>query len=95
MATNRFKYLVIIALFLAVGLGFHPSAVAGDAKSMGKEELKARLGDPETLILDVRTGSDWTSSDRKIKGALRFVPEKFKTWAGLLPRGKTIVFYCA
>jgi len=93
MTLNKYKPLIIIGLFLLVGLAWHSPAVAGNTLLMSREYLKDRIGDPNTMILDVRTGSDWSESGRKIKGALRFDPGKFSSWAGLLPKNKTIVFY--
>ncbi|CAB5107148.1 hypothetical protein D3OALGA1CA_1797 [Olavius algarvensis associated proteobacterium Delta 3] len=93
MTIDRSKRLIIIALILLVGVGWYPSVVAGNTLMMSVEDLKDRIGDPDTMVLDVRTGSDWSASNRKIKGALRFDPNKFSSWAGILPKGKTIVFY--
>lgn len=93
MTVNRSKCLIAIALFLFISVGWHPSVVTGNGQLMSREDLKDRIGDPDTLILDVRTGSDWTSSARKIRGALRFDPENFNAWVQLMPKGKTIVFY--
>lgn len=93
MTQNTSKYLLIIGLFLLIGLAWHSSDAAGDTLFMSIEDLRDRIGNPDTMILDVRTGSDWSAGSRKIKGALRFDPEKFSTWAGLLPKNKTLVFY--
>lgn len=89
----KYKFLIAFTVALSIGLGWHSSVVAGNTLLMSIEDLKDRIGDPDILILDVRTGSDWTDSSRKIKGALRFDPEKFSSWARLLPKSKTIVFY--
>jgi rhodanese-related sulfurtransferase len=62
---------------------------------MTKDELKAMLGNPDLVIIDVRTQRDWTESDSKIKGALREDPEAVESWAKKYPQGKTIVLYCA
>ena len=67
----------------------------GDAPRMTKDELKARLGNPDLLIIDVRYGKDWTDSDLKIKGAIREDPKAFDSWASKYPKDKTLVFYCA
>ena len=93
MTANRSTYLTIVVVLLSICVGWYSSAGAGDAKLMSKEELKTKLGDPGILVLDVRTGPDWSSSSRKIMGALRFSPEKFATWATFLPKSKTVVFY--
>ena len=42
-----------------------------DAPRMTKDDLKAMLGNPDLLIIDVRYGRDWTDSGLKIRGAVR------------------------
>jgi len=70
-------------------------AKSADAPRMTKEELKAMLGNPDLIIIDVRYGRDWTDSELKIKGAVREDPETFDSWAKKYPKDKTLVFYCA
>ena len=83
--------LAVSLAFLAVGsLSF-----AQEAKRMTKEELKAMLDNTDLVLLDVRTGKDWTGSEKKIQGALREDPGKLDEWAGKYDKGKTIVLYCA
>ena len=53
------------------------------------------LGNPDLIILDVRSGMDWTDSDLKIKGAIREEPDDIKSWANKYPKNKTLVLYCA
>ena len=65
-----------------------------DAPRMTKDELKAMMGNPDLVIIDVRLGKDWTDSDLKIKGAVREEPEAFESWAKKYPKDKTLVFYC-
>ena len=93
MTVNRYKHLITFAIFLLLSVSWLSSVAVGNELLVSKENLKDRIDDPNTLIIDVRTGSDWTSSSRKIKGALRFDPDKFHSWARLMPKGKTIVFY--
>jgi len=62
---------------------------------MTKEQLKEVLDNPNTGIIDVRTGMDWKASGLKIKGAFRREPKMVKEWAGDLDKGKTYVLYCA
>jgi rhodanese-related sulfurtransferase len=58
-----------------------------------KEELLALMERPETVIIDVRTGS---TSKRRIKGAAREDPGTDpRTWAGKYAKDKVLVFYCA
>ena len=70
-------------------------AVAGSIPTMTKETLKSMLDDPDVVVLDVRTGRDWKSSEFKIKGAVRANPGDFKTWVSKFDKGKQIVLYCA
>jgi predicted sulfurtransferase len=69
-------------------------AKSADAPRMTKDELKAMMGNPDLVIIDVRLGKDWTDSDLKIKGAVREESEAFESWAKKYPKDKTLVFYC-
>jgi len=66
-----------------------------DAPRISKEELKAKLGSPDLVLIDVRTRKDWDMSNDKITGAIRMNPEAFDDWAGTLAKEKEIVLYCA
>ena len=66
-----------------------------DAPRITQEELKAKMGNPDLLIIDVRYGKDWTESDLKIKGAVREDPDAVDSWASKYSKDKTLVFYCA
>ena len=68
---------------------------AGDVTTMSKDELKARLGNDDLIILDVRTGRDWSSSEFKVQGAQRASSSDFNNWSASLPKDKTLVLYCA
>lgn len=85
---------VFIMAVALVGLLAMPS-LAQDVKKMSIEELKGMLGNPEVMILDVRSSADWKLSKVKIKGAVREDPEKADTWISKYPKDKTLVFYCA
>ncbi len=67
----------------------------GSVPRITKEELKAMLGKPDVIIVDVRADKDWTDSDLKIKGAVRESPQAIESWASKYPKDKTLVFYCA
>jgi rhodanese-related sulfurtransferase len=90
---KRLLIATLIILFM-VG-GCTTLAKSMDAPRMTKEELKAMLGDPNFIVVDVRYGTDWTGSDLKIKGAVREGPEAIDSWANKYPKDKTLVFYCA
>ena len=86
-------YLIILPLLMLLA---SPSLfAAADPGTITKEELKAQLGSPDIMILDVRTGKDWKSSEFKIKGAVRANPNDFDKWAETYPKDKKFVLYCA
>lgn len=68
---------------------------AGGAPKITAEELKAKLDDPDVIILDVRRAGHWKASDRKIAGAVREDPKDVKNWSLRYPHDATLVLYCA
>jgi rhodanese-related sulfurtransferase len=68
---------------------------AAEAPRMPKEELKAKLGTSDLIIIDVRAMTDWLFTKEKIKGATREDPRKVEEWINKYPKDKTIVLYCA
>jgi len=89
------KLLIGPLIILLMAGGGATLANSTDVPRMTKEELKANLGNPNLIIIDVRLGKDWTSRDLKIKGAIREDPEAVDSWAKKYPKDKTIVLYCA
>ena len=59
------------------------------------DELFQMLGEPGTVIIDVRKNSDWEKSNRKIQGAVRENPWKTEEWFADYPKDKKYVLYCA
>ena len=88
--TTTLVILPLLMLFTGISM-----SVAADVPVVTKEELKAQMGSPDVMILDVRTGKDWKSSEFKIKGAVRADPSEFDKWATTYPKDKTLVLYCA
>jgi len=82
-------------LMLVVILASMGTAMAAEVRIMEVDTLKGLLEDPELVVLDVRTGRDWSSSDLIIKGARRVDPRDFDTWSIGLDREKIVVLYCA
>ena len=82
-------FIVSIICFTAL------PALAGDVKRMTTTELKSMLGSSELIILDVRSGRDWSTSELKITGAIRASGDDFASWANTYPKEKKIVLYCA
>jgi hypothetical protein len=68
---------------------------AQDVPRISKDELKAKLGSPNMILIDVRAESDWENSDGKITSAIRMDPAAVDTWAATLPKGKEIILYCS
>ena len=84
-----------IIVFLASILLLASDALAVDVKRMTVKELDGILGNDKVVVLDVRAGRDWGSSEFKIKGAYRADPGDFKAWAEKFPKDHTLVLYCA
>jgi rhodanese-related sulfurtransferase len=82
-------FLVSIICFTAL------PALAGNVERMTATELKSMLGSSELIILDVRSGMDWSTSELKITGAIRANGDDFASWANTYPKEKKIVLYCA
>ena len=93
--TQKYKptILLLLLVFLLAGI----TAVAASATDIPRitaEELKAMLGDPDLVIIDVRVERDWMASTLKIPGAVWEDFFEVETWAGKYPKDKTIVLYC-
>ena len=84
----------IIALLFLWGANFASATTRDDVPRMGKEELRENLGNPDVVILDVRTPENWQKGMWKIKGAVRQLPSEVDKWAPELDKDKTYVLYC-
>ena len=65
------------------------------APKISKDEVKAMLGQSDVVILDVRIGEEWESSEWMIKGAIHEDPEDFKNWYSKYRKEKTFILYCS
>ena len=95
MRTNYKKITHFAILPLLMLLTGTSMSDAKDVPIMTKEELKAQMDSSDVMILDVRKGKDWKSSEFKIKGASRANPKEPDKWAETYPKDKTFVLYCA
>ncbi|MBU1058523.1 MAG: hypothetical protein KJ804_09440 [Proteobacteria bacterium] len=86
------KLFVLLAFFLVASA---LPALAGDVPTMSIEELKSRLDSPDLIILDVRSGRDWSASEFKIQGAIRAPGEQLAVWSKHYPKDNPLVLYCA
>ena len=94
----RNSSFIVLAVFVAAGLFLLAqfSMAYGEGDSLiTKEELKPILNDEGLVIIDVRSGRDWRSSEFKIPGAVRGDPNKFSDWEKDYSKGQTLVLYCA
>jgi hypothetical protein len=95
MKKMRSIVFVVLLGLAVVQWGVSSAAAAPEAPRMSKEELKSMLGSNELVVIDVRAGKDWDSSEIKIKGAVREDPKALDLWTARYPKDKTIVLYCA
>lgn len=84
-----------LGLLLLAALCFASAAWATEARRMTKEELRPLLEKGEAVVIDVRAGGDWNSSNEKIARAVREAPGDEAAWAGKYPKDKVVVLYCA
>jgi hypothetical protein len=86
------KIVFILVMLLLSGVA---SAWAGSVQTITKDELKAMLGSSDLVLLDVRKGRDWSSSEFKITGAERLEKDEIASALTTISKDKTIVLYCA
>ncbi len=85
-------FIILPLLMLLTGISM---SAAADVPLITIEELKAQLDSSNIMVLDVRKGKDWKSSEFKIKGAVRADPKDIDKWAATYPKDKTLILYCA
>lgn len=83
-----------ILLFIIFSL-FTGPVHAGQVNKLSIGELKESLNAPNTYVLDVRTGSDWSSSKFKIEGAIRSESKDFGNWSKQYAKDDRLVLYCS
>ena len=84
----------LVILLLALSFLSAPSIFAASVPTMDKDELKSLLGSDNLVILDVRIGRDWSSSEFKIKDSVRMA-ESDLSMVDKYPKDTTLVLYCA
>jgi rhodanese-related sulfurtransferase len=67
---------------------------AASVPVMKKDELKSLLGSENLVILDVRSETDWSASEYKIKDAVRVDNGNFSVIRNY-PSNSIFVLYCA
>ena len=86
--------LLMLVLLASTGCLKNLSSESGGPR-ISKEEVKAVLGQPDSVILDVRIEDEWKKSEWKIRGAIHQNPEKIQEWSNQYPKEKTYIFYCS
>jgi rhodanese-related sulfurtransferase len=83
-------------VFLLLTLSFLSATpiFAASVPTMDKDELKSLLGSDNLVILDVRTGRDWSSSEFKIENSVRMADSDLSI-IEKYPKESTLVLYCA
>lgn len=89
---TKFITMAMVAM-TALLLTNTPALQAQEAPRMTVGELRDRLTEPKLVVIDVRTGRDWTGSERVIQGAKREEPGAID-WAKDYSPGQTLVLYC-
>ena len=85
---------VISVSFIGVTARSQTLASLATVPRISCDDLKAQLGNPDLVVLDVRMSHDWEESETKIKGAIRADFYNPSAWIDKYPKDKTIVFYC-
>ena len=86
---------MVLAVGFAVTAGFAAAEpTLENVQKMSVAGLKAQLGNPNVIIIDVRTVHDWESSNTMVKGAIREDIRFISNWIDKYPKDKTLVFYC-
>lgn len=92
---RKATWALSISLLALVSLVSSGTATDAPFGVWAPSELDAQLDNPDVVVVDVRTGSDWSSSDQKIKGAIRVERGEESILSAQYGKDKTFVFYCA
>ena len=84
--------IVVAGLFLLAPFSM---AIGKSVSLITKEELKPILDNEGLVIIDIRSGRDWRSSEFKIPGAVHGDPKRFTDWEKDYSKDQTLVLYCA
>ena len=84
----------LIVLLLTLSFLSAVPIFAASVPKIDKDELKSLLGSDNLVILDVRIGRDWSSSEFKIKDSLR-IADSDLSMVEKYPKDTTLVLYCA
>jgi hypothetical protein len=57
------------------------------------DQVNQLLGQPDTVIIDVRKSRNWWRASKKIFSAVREDPSKIDQWALKYAKNQTLIFY--
>jgi len=80
--------LPVTLCFVILGI-FTFTALAQEAPKIAKEEVLGMLGNPDVVVIDVRTDG----GELKIKGAVREDPKNVSLWIDKYPKDRLLVLY--
>jgi len=90
---NKSWFIIAVLVLLLQGCAHTPTSEV-NVPRITKEELKPMVGNPEVIIVDVRTAEDWKEAEWKIKGAVWADRNDEKSlWVEKYPKDKTFVLY--
>jgi rhodanese-related sulfurtransferase len=95
---NKQKKHTVSGLVFLLIFGYSVGVIAGDANEVRRIsvlDVKQMLGDPDTVIIDVRRYRNWWRSSKKIATAVREDPSKVNLWIKKYSTDKTLIFYCS
>ena len=95
MITVYKNFVLVVTLAAVVLLASSTTVFGKDVPLMTKEELKPIMSNADVVIMDVRTGRDWSSSEFKIQGAVRVEKQNISELGESYPKDKKLVLYCA
>jgi len=99
----KYRWLIscVASLMLSAVLGTAaaadeaPRMTLKDVPRLSKEDLKAKLGQPDLAVIDVRLPGQLRPGEPKIPGAVIENPREVHNWMPNYPKKKTLVVYCA
>jgi hypothetical protein len=90
----RLHAAIFTSTLLVIGL--NPGLNASDTQSVTiicADQAKQLLGQPDTVIIDVRKPRNWWRTSQKILSAVREDPSKIDQWAQKYAKNQTFIFY--
>ena len=96
MALRKCLPYAISLLLMLLILGHAPWLNASDTTRVTRisaDQVRQLLGQPDTVIIDVRKPRNWWRSGKKILTAVRENPSTVDQWASKYTRNQSLIFY--